>query len=52
MESEHVSTAPVDFAEGDGSHAGPFKPEAEAADSGEEVKNPHECESMWKGDSL
>jgi hypothetical protein len=41
MLGEDSAAEGIDFAEGDGSHSGSFKPEAESADAGKEVKHPH-----------
>ena len=39
MLGEHSAAEGVDFAERDGSHSGPLEPEAEPADSREEVED-------------
>jgi hypothetical protein len=41
--SEDFSAKRINFAEGDGSHSGSFKSEAEAADSAEKVEDIHFC---------
>ena len=41
MPGEDAPAVGVDFAEGNGSHSGPFKSEAEAADAGKKVEDIH-----------